>query len=75
MRIGNYEIGVLGLISLVLIIPGTFLTFYGLIRDLFMCFFGALLLVIALMVYYLDLQNRRNQQPEIKLGEIESPTP
>jgi hypothetical protein len=62
MKIGKAEIGVIGIIGLVLSLPSAFLTFYGLLTDIYLTLIGASILILATALYFGDLFAHRKKR-------------
>jgi hypothetical protein len=62
MKIGKAEIGVIGIIGLVLSLPSAFLTFYGLLTDIYLTLIGAPILILAIALYFGDLFAHRKKR-------------
>lgn len=61
MKIGKDELGPIGIIGLVLLLPAAFLTFYGVLADFALVFVGGPLFAVAIIMYYVDLFEHRKK--------------
>jgi hypothetical protein len=69
MRIGKDEIGPLGILALILVLPAGFLTAYGFLTEFIYMLIGLPLLVVVLILYYADLFSHTKSRKEKTVSE------